>query len=128
MAVDDTATTAEDIPVTIDVLANDTGLGDVPITVSLSSAPAEGTASVNPDNTITYTPNADFNGTDSFSYQVKDNDGETSTGLVTISVTPVNDAPVAVDDFFTTPQDTPVSIVLKATDPEVDLSTLRTTR
>jgi len=120
IAVDDTAITTEDIAVIIDVLANDTGLEDIPITVSLSSAPAEGTISVNADNTITYTPNADFHGTDSFSYLVRDSNLESSEARVTVTVEPVNDAPVAVDDFVITPEDTPVSLTLKASDLDVD--------
>jgi len=109
-AVDDNATTNEDTPVTINVLGNDTGLGDGGLTVTIPTAPANGTVTVNPDNSVTYTPNPDFNGNDTFTYQVCDVNGECSTATVTITVTPVNDIPMAVDDNATTNEDTPVTI------------------
>jgi len=120
LAVADTSTTAEDVPVTIAVLSNDTGLADIPITVSISTAPTDGTATINAGNTITYTPNTDFNGTDSFSYVVQDTDGDTSEALVTVTIGSVNDAPTAEDDFVITPEDTPVSLTLEVSDPDVD--------
>ena len=69
--VDDVATTDEDVTVTIDVLANDgTGGGILPLTITNQSATdgANGTTTVNPDGTIDYTPNNDYNGVDSFDY------------------------------------------------------------
>ncbi len=68
VANNDTATTAEDSAITIVVLTNDTGLGDTPITITIASEPSFGTALVNPDKTITYTPVANYNGTDMFIY------------------------------------------------------------
>ncbi|MGC8963588.1 MAG: Ig-like domain-containing protein, partial [Candidatus Bipolaricaulaceae bacterium] len=56
--------------------------------------------------TITYTPNPDFCGTDSFVYRACDPAGACDEATVTIEVTCVNDAPVAVDDSYTTPEDT----------------------
>ena len=120
LAVADTETTAEDVSVTIDVLLNDTGLGDTPITVSLSTAPAEGTALINADHTITYTPNSDFSGEDSFTYVVQDDDTGSSEAQVTVTIGSVNDAPVAEDSFAITPEDTSVSLTLEASDPDVD--------
>ncbi|HHR86288.1 MAG TPA: tandem-95 repeat protein, partial [Candidatus Acetothermia bacterium] len=119
-ASDDTASTAEDSALTIAVLANDTGLGDTPITVSLTTSPSTGTASVNADNTITYTPVTNYNGTDTFTYQVEDADHQTSTAQVTVNVVSVNDTPVLEDNMFATEVDTPVTITLRATDPELD--------
>jgi len=66
-------------------------------------------ATVNPDGTITYTPNPDFCGTDSFTYKACDPAGACDTATVTIHVTCVNDAPVAQDDTYTTNEDTPSS-------------------
>ncbi len=125
-ANDDTATTAEDVAVVIDVLSNDTDSDGllVPSTVSLVSGPTNGSVSINSSNgQITYTPNPDFNGSDSFSYQVCDNDGACDTATVTITVTPVNDPPVAVDDTATTFQETAVAIDVPAndSDPEGNL-------
>ena len=59
--------------------------------------PANGTAVINGDN-IDYTPDANFNGSDSFTYTVDDGNGGTDTATVNITVTPVNDAPVGVSD------------------------------
>src|SRR6185369_8740773 len=58
------------------------------------SGPSNGTLTLNADGTFTYNPNLDFNGTDTFQYQVLDGNGGTDVGLVTITVTSMNDAPV----------------------------------
>jgi hypothetical protein len=79
VAADDWSDTGGIAPVTIDVLANDSpipgGPALDPSSVTVVSQPAGGTASVNPDGTITYTANAGFSGTDVFSYIVKDMSG-----------------------------------------------------
>ena len=92
IANDDTAITNEDNAVTIDVLANDSDPdGDVLTIVSIS-VPSHGTAVVNADDTVTYTPNANYSGSDSFSYTISD--GELfDTALVAITILPVNQAP-----------------------------------
>jgi len=71
-AQDDSATTNEDTPVTIDVLDNDSDPDGDALTVSAASDPAYGTVVVNQNQTITYTPTADYNGSDSFTYDVSD--------------------------------------------------------
>jgi hypothetical protein len=96
VAVSDAATTPEDTPVTVAVLANDTGTTDGRLTVTIINYPQHGTAVVNPDQTVTYTPAANYNGPDSFSYTVTDANGEGSSATVTLNVTAVNDPP-----FFT---------------------------
>ena len=127
VAVADTDTTAEDVPVTTNVLANDTGLADVPLTVTIAAAPANGTAVVNAaNNTVTYTPNADFSGTDTYDYTVTDVDLENSTATVTVTVTAVNDAPAAADDPATTNEDTAVTIDVLANDTDVDVGDVLT--
>ncbi|MEX2186008.1 MAG: Ig-like domain-containing protein [Pirellulales bacterium] len=75
LARDDAASTSENEPVTIDVLANDdNGIAPIsPSTVAVAMPPAHGTALTNADGTITYTPAATFNGLDTFSYTVRDN-------------------------------------------------------
>lgn len=60
--------------------------------------PANGTLELNPDGTFTYVPDADFFGTDSFTYEVSDDKGGTTTATVTLDIQPVNDDPVAKDD------------------------------
>ncbi|AWI24425.1 hypothetical protein HYN49_00135 [Flavobacterium pallidum] len=123
VAQNDSSTTAEDVAVTVNVLVNDNFGGDGPSTgaIVVATIPANGIATVNnngtpnnpTDDTITYTPNANFNGTDSFTYTIADADGQTSTATVTITITadnPLNDVPVAVDDTATTNEDTSVTV------------------
>ena len=88
------------------------------------STPANGTVSINPDGTVKYTPNPNFNGTDSFTYVVQDGNGGEDNATVTVTVSPVNDAPVANDDNTTTQQDTPVDIDVLANDSDEDNDTL----
>lgn len=106
-AADDTVAATEDIPKTIntsDLLSNDTDADDDTLTIISVSDPDHGTAVLNPDGTITYTPDADYNGTDTFMYTVSDGRGGTNTATVTVTVTPANDAPV-VDDTETGAED-----------------------
>ncbi len=119
-ANDDAVSVAEDTAVTIDVLANDGDIDGDPLSASIVSGPANGTVIANSDGTFTYTPNADFNGTDSFTYSVSDGHGDTDTATVSVVVTPVNDAPLAADDTATTAQGAPVTIVVLANDSDVD--------
>ena len=100
VANDDADTTDEDMPVDIDVAANDTDVDDLidPASIAIVTGPTNGTATPNPDGTVTYTPADDFNGTDSFTYTIDDDSEDTSnTATVTVTVNPVNDAPVADD-------------------------------
>ncbi|MFC1353564.1 MAG: tandem-95 repeat protein [gamma proteobacterium symbiont of Clathrolucina costata] len=84
------------------VLNNDTGLGDTPVTVSLVTDVTNGTLTLNGDGTFSYTHDGSENFTDSFTYRVTDNDGETADATVTINVTPVSDTtPVANADSIT---------------------------
>src|SRR6056297_923194 len=127
VAVDDVATTNEDTQVDIDVLANDSDVdgGLDPATVSVTSGPANGAASVNTTTgVITYTKSGDFNGTDSFVYEVCD-DGTPlpalcSSATVSIDVDPVNDAPTADAGAASTDEDTPVTVTLTGSDVEGD--------
>jgi len=96
----DTATTDEDTAVVIDVLANDTDPQNDPLTVSGVTEPANGTADINPDDTVTYTPDADFHGVDSFTYSAHDGKWDSDPATVTVTVNPVNGPPVAEDDGY----------------------------
>lgn len=82
-AEDDYATTVVDTPVRIAVLANDTPSNATP---SIISHPTNGTATVNPDGTISYQPNSGFIGKDTFAYQISDNFGNSSTANVRVDV------------------------------------------
>ncbi len=86
-AVPDAATTVRDTPVTTAVLANDSGLQNGPVTVTLDAAPGNGSARVNGDGTVTYTPAAGFVGTDAYTYRITDARGETDAAPVTVTVT-----------------------------------------
>ncbi len=120
----DTASTAEDTPVMIDVLANDSDVDGDPLSVTGATAP-NGTVTIDPvTGALTYTPNANFNGSDTISYTVSDGNGGTSTGTVTVLVAAVGDVPVAVDDAVTVSEDTPftsvVSLIANDSDPDGD--------
>ncbi|WP_373922438.1 tandem-95 repeat protein [Vibrio alginolyticus] len=95
--VADKATVVEDTPTIIKVLGNDTFEGDDKV-VSLDSnnGPANGTVSVNPDGSVTYTPNDNFHGADSFTYIVTSG-GVSESTIVNVDVTPVNDKPDSED-------------------------------
>ena len=117
----DSATTNEDTAVNIDVLANDSDVEDgTALTVTAVGTTGAGVAVIESDNTVTFTPNADFNGTASFSYTVEDSDGGSRSGTVFVTVSPVNDAPVATDDSGSTAAATPVSVDVLANDSDVD--------
>ena len=94
VAVDDPgASTSEDVAVTVDVLANDSDVDGDGLSVDSVTQPSNGSV-VNNGADVTYTPDADFNGTDSFTYTVTDG-SLTDTATVTVTVAAVNDAPVA---------------------------------
>ncbi|WP_064497411.1 Ig-like domain-containing protein [Dokdonia donghaensis] len=109
--VDDAETTPEDTPVVIDVLDNDGFDPAADVEVTDVTDPANGTVVINDDGTVTYTPNPDFNGEDTFEYTVTvtNPDGTTTTETATVVVTVTPEADV-VDDAETTPEDTPVVI------------------
>jgi len=81
------------VPASAGVLASDYDPNGYPLTASLLNGPANGTLNLNPDGSFTYTPNLDFNGTDSFSYQVSDGNGGTALGSVSLTVNYVNQQP-----------------------------------
>jgi hypothetical protein len=122
VANDDATTVPEDTSVRIDVAGNDTdregalNLGSVAVV----RGPARGTATVDLTGQVTYTPAADWNGTDVFEYQICDAGGLCDTATVTVTVEPVDDAPVAANDAATTAEDVPVAIDVLANDTDVD--------
>ncbi len=92
---DDSAVTAEDTAVLINVLSNDTDAddGDV-LTVASVTQPSNGIVTINAGNTtVTYRPTTNFNGTNSFTYTASDGRGGKSTATVNVTVTSVNDPP-----------------------------------
>ena len=107
----------------INVLANDTDpdTGDTR-TITAITQPANGTVAITGGGTgLTYTPNADFAGPDTFTYTITDGDGATDTATVSVTVTNVNDPPVAVDDTATVAEDSganPIAVLANDTDPD----------
>ncbi|EPW1047089.1 tandem-95 repeat protein [Vibrio parahaemolyticus] len=118
--VADKATVVEDTPTIIKVLGNDTFEGDGKVvSLDTNNGPANGTVSVNPDGSVTYTPNDNYHGADSFTYIVTSG-GVSESTTVNVDVTPVNDAPVATNDTAITDEDTPVTIDVLPNDTDVD--------
>jgi Ca2+-binding RTX toxin-like protein len=119
VAVNDTATAAEDAFVDIDVRGNDSDLDSDTLTVIAVGTPAHGTAVIQ-DGDARYTPDANYIGGDSFTYTISDGNGGTDLASVALTVTPVNDAPAATDSSAQVAQDTPEDIPLHATDLDGD--------
>ena len=116
--------TAEDTALlAIDVLSLASDVDGDPLTVS-GAAALNGTVTVNGDGTLDYTPNGDFNGTDTLTYTLSDGRGGSGTGTLSLDVTPVNDAPVAGGvPPVSTPEDTLVAsidVLSLASDPDGD--------
>jgi len=106
----------------ITVLANDTDVDGDPLTVVAATSP-NGSVTINPDGTLSFTPAADFNGPTTISYTISDGQGGTSTAAVHVAVTPVNDAPVAAADGVATAEDTALVLApsaLLTNDSDVD--------
>ena len=120
VAVDDSAVTNEDTAVTITVLSNDSDIdGDI-LSVTAVTGALNGSAAINPDNTITYTPNANYNGSETLTYTVIDGNGGSDTATINITVNAVNDAPIAVDDIASGDQDTVILGNVLLNDSDID--------
>ena len=123
IARDDAVTIDEDNSIVISVLDND--FVDAAATLSVDAvgtpaAPRNGSVAITDNGTtVTYTPAANFNGTDSFSYTVSDEE-LTDTGTVVVTVNAANDAPVATDDNVATAVGTLIVIRVLDNDLEVD--------
>ncbi|PYJ86078.1 MAG: hypothetical protein DME22_06605, partial [Verrucomicrobia bacterium] len=108
-------TTAEDTAVAITLSGSDAEAA--PLTFAVVSGPANGTLRGTLPN-LTYAPNLDFNGSDSFTFKANDGQFDSATATVSINITPVNDAPVADSQSVTTLEDTAVVITLTGSDVE----------
>lgn len=139
VANDDVAILCEDNTVIIEVLANDSDPEDLPLSIDILTPPSNGIAVVLPDGTVRYKPNADYSGPDNFTYQacnprnlcdpatvnITINDDFCPPGYYKISVAGAcsgncilspNNPPDAINDFATTPLNTPVSIAVQSND------------
>ncbi len=97
VANNDSYSTNEDVALTVagpGILGNDTDAENNPLTVILVSGPSHGSVALNANGSFTYTPNANYNGSDSFTYKANDGiDNSNTAATVSITVNPVNDAP-----------------------------------
>ena len=133
-----TVNAVNDVPVVADaILATDE---DTAATLTLSGTDADGDALTfavtQPTNgtvtlsgsTATYTPNAGYFGTDSFTYTANDGTADSNTGTVTVTVNSVNDAPVVADAILATDEDTAATLTLSGTDADGDALTFAVTQ
>jgi len=111
------AVTNEDTAVAVTFAATDAD-GDA-LSYSVATQPANGTVEVS-GSTATYTPSANFNGTDTFTYTANDGTVDSAPATVTVTVYAVNDVPVAADATASTTEDTAVEVTLSATDADGD--------
>ncbi|MGI8466065.1 retention module-containing protein [Pectobacterium punjabense] len=119
VTADQSIATDEDTPVSGTIVATDVD-GDT-LRYSVSTQPQHGTLTLDgATGQYTYTPAQDYNGNDRFIVTVSDGNGGTTTSMVSIGITPVNDAPVTADQSIATDEDTPVSGTIVATDVDGD--------
>ena len=129
-ANNDAYSTDEDAVVTVSmpgVLGNDTDPADDLTGAILVSGTSKGNLSLASDGSFTYTPNADFNGLDSFTYKTSDGAADSNLATVTITINAINDAPVATVDSYTTSEDVPLIAAapgVLGNDNDVDSATL----
>jgi MYXO-CTERM domain-containing protein len=118
VANDAMVTTVEDSVVTFTLSATD--IDSMNLTYAVVTQPINGTV-VLTGNVVRYTPNPDFHGTDTFTFRANDGALNSNTATVTVTVTPVNDAPVANNTSATTAEDTAITLTLPGTDVDGDM-------
>ena len=123
MAQDDSASTPEDIGVTIHVLLNDRDSDGDSLALVGTTRPSNGRLEIR-DAEIVFFPNEGFHGLDIFEYTIEDGNGGTDTAVVRVTVTPVNDAPIAQDDEATTDEEVPIRIAVLDNDSDEDADRL----
>lgn len=132
-ATNDSYSTNEDTALVVPaggVLSNDTDADSDPLTAAVVTNPSHGTLTLNADGSFTYTPVANYNGSDSFTYRANDGSDNSNVATVTITVNAVNDLPVANNDSYGTNQDTPLNISaagVLSNDTDVDGNSLTAT-
>ena len=116
----DSVTLDEDTTVKINVLSNDTDAQGDTLTATLVTGPQHGTLVKNADGSFSYTPHKDWYGTDSFTYLANDGKANSNLATVTLTVKPVNDAPVANNAAYTLQKDGSIKIDLRGLTSDVD--------
>ncbi len=120
--------TSLSIAVANGVLNNDSDIDSASLTAVLAGNPAHGTVTLNSNGSFTYTPSANYNGTDTFRYYAKDNlNAISNTATVSITINPINDAPVANPDTYLIAQNTILNIPapgVLANDVDIENNTL----
>ena len=130
IALDDNYQTQEDIELVVNaangLLINDVDFDDSTLKVNTTpiNSPQNGNVVLAEDGGFSYLPNQNFNGIDSFTYQVISGTGLSNTANVNISVVPLNDAPIAANDTATTNEDTQITVNVLANDTDSDGDTL----
>ncbi|MGE0444161.1 MAG: Ig-like domain-containing protein, partial [Vicinamibacterales bacterium] len=109
-AFHDQVETPEDVAIDVNVLLNDTNPDGGALTIVSFTQPDGGTVTFGPNATLRYTPHANVNGGDTFTYTIRNDAGDTDGATVFVTVLPRNDGPIATDDAVTTLEDTPVVI------------------
>ncbi|RVT39914.1 Ig-like domain-containing protein, partial [Sphingobium algorifonticola] len=102
------------------VLANDSDANGNPLSATLVSGTANGSLALNANGSFVYTPNANFNGSDSFTYQLSDGTASVGPVTVTLNVTAVNDAPNANNDSASGNEDSAISGSVLGNDTDID--------
>ncbi|MES2674074.1 MAG: retention module-containing protein [Pseudomonadota bacterium] len=130
VAVNNNLSASEDTPMVYtaaQLLGNDTDIDLDSLSIARVTSGANGIAVLNPDGTVTFTPDVNFNGTADFTYTVTDGSLVSNVATVNVAVAAVNDAPVAVSNNLSTNEDTPVIFTaaqLLGNDTDIDLDTL----
>ena len=123
VALNDTGSALEDTPVTVNVLSNDSDVDSDVLSISSVGQGAYGSVTTD-GSTVTYTPVINYSGADSFTYTISDGNSGNATAAVVITVSAVNDDPVALDDAVTTPEDVPITVHTLNNDSDIDSGTL----
>jgi VCBS repeat-containing protein len=110
----DTYSVNEDATLTVaarGVLTNDTDLDGNPLTAALVTGPTNGALTLNADGSFTYTPTANFRGSDSFTYKANDGTADSNVATVSITVVSSNDPPTARNDTAAIPEDSGANVI-----------------
>jgi VCBS repeat-containing protein len=126
VAANDSYGTNEDTPLTVaptGVLGNDTDVDGDSLTAVKVNNPTHGSVTLNTNGSFTYTPAPNYNGADSFTYTARDGTADSNVATVNLTVNPINDAPVATNDSYSTAEDTALTVAapaMLANDSDVD--------